>query len=62
MITEQEIISSRNNTPIGLAGWCWSADIRYQRYCEMAVEQNIEPLSETDFDIVNNWWEEQYYA
>ena len=61
-ITKQQIITEKNNTPIGLASWCWSAGIQYDGYLNMCKKHNIEPVTEEEFNFVINWWEEQYYA
>ena len=63
MITVQDIKDCiKNNTPVGLASWCWSTGIQYDGYLNMCKEHNIEPITEEEFNFVNNWWEEQYYA
>lgn len=61
-ITKQQIITEKNNTPVGFASWCWAADIGYDEYQARATEKGITPLSEEDFNFVINWWKEQYYA
>ena len=63
MITVQDIKDCiKNNTPVGFASWCWAADIGYDEYQARATEKRITPLSEEDFNFVNNWWEQQYHA
>ena len=61
MVTEQDIRNNKSNdTPIGLASWCWSACINFDTYCSFCNDIAITPVSQEDFDSICNWWNEQY--
>lgn len=57
MITEQDIRNNNSNdTPIGLASRCWSADINFDTYCSFCNDIAITPVSQEDFEAIYNWW------
>lgn len=62
MVTEQDIRnnSKSNDTPIGLASWCWATNINFDTYCSFCNDIAITPVSQEDFDSICTWWNEQY--
>lgn len=60
MITEEAIRTEKNNTPVGLASWCWGANMDYAQYLELAKTAGIEALNSQGFHYVHNWWDEQW--
>lgn len=62
MFTEEQITKSTNDTPIGLASWCWGADIDFNGYCDFCNDIAISPVSQEAFEFIHNWWNTQWNA
>lgn len=62
MFTKEQITNSTNDTPIGLASWCWGADIDFNGYCDFCNDIAISPVSQEAFEYIHNWWNAQWNA